>query len=209
MKKRRKDTRKNRRPWKKRVPVLVRKKPVIPPEMKARANLGRLKGVEALKKKKANNQRNFLAAFLICGTISHAARAAGIESACHYGWMHDLNYREKFALAQEEVADALEIEARRRAIEGVSRFKFHNGRVIKVYDAKKKKMVPYEECEKSDILMIFLLKGRRKDVFGENQSKTTKTEQEIDRAINDELARLGLGNKAEVSATTAASTDAS
>ena len=72
-------------------------------------------------------------------------------------------YREAFEEAQEMACDAFEYEARRRAIEGVKRFKFHNGKPIIDPETGQ----PYFEYEYSDTLLIFLLKGAMPEKYRE------------------------------------------
>jgi len=81
-------------------------------------------------------KRAFLAAYANMATVTHAAREAGINRSTHYTWLkEDEAYAEAFRYAQEEAADNLEAEARRRAFEG------------------------------SDTLLIFLLKGARPEKY--------------------------------------------
>ena len=83
---------------------------------------------------------------------------AGIHRETHYWWLkHDPAYAVAFAQAEEKAADALEAEARRRAINGVLRYKFDKGRPITNPETGE----PYYELEYSDTLLIFLLKGAR------------------------------------------------
>ena len=80
----------------------------------------------AQRKKKAA----FLEAYVRCGVLSEAARAAGVERTTHYWWLrHDPEYAEAFAEAERQAGDLLVEEARRRAFKG------------------------------SDLLLIFLIKG--------------------------------------------------
>lgn len=125
-------------------------------------------------------QSIFLAAYAVCSTISGAADAARIDRKLHYAWLkEDPTYPDRFAVAHEESTQALEAEARRRAIVGMRRFKFHKGELIKVPqldddgnevigDDGKPVMVPYFEEERSDLLLIFLLKAARPDVYREH-----------------------------------------
>lgn len=88
----------------------------------------------------------FLAAYAREGNVTAAAAAAGIRRQTHESWLEDDHlYRSKFAAACEEAADALEAEARRRALHGVEEDVYHDGRVVgtrRVY---------------SDALLMFLL----------------------------------------------------
>lgn len=122
-------------------------------------------------------QSIFLAAYSVASTVSAAADAARIDRKLHYAWMkEDPTYPERFELAHEEGTQALEAEARRRALQGMRRFKFHKGELIKVPllddeghpvsdDDGKPVMVPYFEEERSDLLLIFLLKASRPEVY--------------------------------------------
>jgi hypothetical protein len=88
----------------------------------------------------------FLAAYARDGNVAAAAAAAGIKRQTHRSWLEDDHvYRARFAAACEEATDALEAEARRRALHGVEEDVYHEGRVVgtrRVY---------------SDELLIFLL----------------------------------------------------
>ena len=93
-------------------------------------------------------KRAFLAAYAKCGTVTHAAEAAGIDRSSHTHWMHsDPEYVQAFELAKQMAIESLEAEARRRATLGVDDPVFYQGEVVghrKVY---------------SDNLLMFLLKG--------------------------------------------------
>lgn len=73
---------------------------------------------------------SFLTAFADLGTVTHAARAAGVPRRTVYDWLErDPQFALGFRAAEQEAIDSLEREARRRAIAG------------------------------SDTLLIFLMKG--------------------------------------------------
>ena len=88
----------------------------------------------------------FLAAYARGGNVSEAATAAGIKRQAHQMWLQDDHlYRRRFAAACQDARDALEAEARRRALHGVEEDVYHEGRVVgtrRVY---------------SDALLMFLL----------------------------------------------------
>ncbi len=105
-------------------------------------------------------KRAFLAAYSQCGSLTHAARAAKINRCTHYRWLKDQEYSAAFGEAREEAADALEMEARRRAVEGIEEPVFYKGEVcgtIRKY---------------SDTLLIFLLKGVRPEKYRERTEHT-------------------------------------
>lgn len=96
----------------------------------------------------------FLAAYVECGTVSHAARAAGICRDTHYEWLNcDEDYAVAFEKAKKDACECLEREARRRAIEGVDEPVYQNGQ-----------LVGYKR-RYSDTLLIFMLKGEAPDKY--------------------------------------------
>ena len=109
-------------------------------------------------------KRAFLAAYSQLGNISAAARIAGISRQAHYEWLaeDEGDYRMAFGHAREDAIEAMEAEARRRAVLGVSRKKlfFHQG----------EQCGELEEFEYSDLLLMFLLKAARPDVYRDRQS---------------------------------------
>jgi hypothetical protein len=103
-----------------------------------------------------HKKRTFLAAFAETGNISAASKLSGISRQAHYEWMEsDPDYPAMFKAADQQAAEALETEARRRATKGTARPVFYKG----------------EECgtvqEYSDTLLIFLLKGAMPDKYSE------------------------------------------
>lgn len=84
-------------------------------------------------------KKKFLNAYARCGSISHAAKEAGIFRSQHYRWLNeDARYAKLFLQAEEILTESLEFEARQRAIKG------------------------------SDLLLIFLLKGLKPDKYRDN-----------------------------------------
>lgn len=91
----------------------------------------------------------------------------------------DKAFAADMADALDDAVDDLELEARRRACEGLRRVKFHQGAPIMVQvfnpDGSLRLRpdgspltVPYVEHEYSDTLMIFLLKAHRPEKYREN-----------------------------------------
>jgi hypothetical protein len=96
----------------------------------------------------------FLAAFRKTASVRCAAKAARIDRTLHYIWLtEDPEYRQAFEQAREEAAQVLEDEAVRRAYNGTLKPVFYQGEKV---DAV---------IEYSDALLMFLLKGRRPEVF--------------------------------------------
>lgn len=89
------------------------------------------------------------------GNVSLAAREAGIDRSTHYAWLRDdVEYAKGAAEAMEVATDALEAEARRRGIDGVTEptgwYQGRAGGYVQKY---------------SDTLLIFLLKGARPEKY--------------------------------------------
>jgi transposase-like protein len=101
-------------------------------------------------------KRAFLEAFADTGNVSAAARAADVGRRTHYDWLKkDKEYKAAYEAAVEDAADALELEARARAM----------GEQEPVFD-KKGELVGHRK-KASDLLMIFLLKGLRPDKYAQ------------------------------------------
>jgi len=89
----------------------------------------------------------------------------------------DVEYDDAFQTAKEVAADHLEAEAIRRAVEGTTKIRTHNGQMIMIpaytpdgqpiIDAETGKilLVPLIDHEYSDTLLIFLLKAARPAKF--------------------------------------------
>lgn len=109
-------------------------------------------------------QRAFLAAYATCGSVTGAARAVGCDRAAHYAWMHnDPSYPERYRQAHEESCESLEIEARRRAVDGVLEPQFYKGEMCRGSNGDPVGIQKY-----SDTLLIFLMKGAMPDKYKEN-----------------------------------------
>jgi hypothetical protein len=144
----------------------------------------------------------FIEALREFGVVSYAAECAGIErTAAYAARKRNAKFSDEWDEALAEATDKLELEARRRAADGVQRLKFHKGvpimvpfvdtNGIPVYeDARDAEgniifdkrgepkqqlvMVPYVEHEYSDTLLIFLLKNWNKEKYGDQMQLSTK-----------------------------------
>ena len=118
-------------------------------------------GRAASSKRRINSmQRRFLAAYAECGTVTYAAKASGVSRRSHSNWMlRDPEYAAAFAEAHEQANEALENEARRRAIEGVEEpagwYQGKPGGYVKRY---------------SDMLLMFLLNANAPHKFKHRQT---------------------------------------
>jgi len=87
-------------------------------------------------------------------TVKYAAATVGLSRETFYTWRsQDDAFKKAWEEAWEAGTQALEEEARRRAAEGVDRPVYQQGKLVGVVR------------EYSDTLLIFLLKGRRPDVY--------------------------------------------
>ena len=125
-------------------------------------------------------QAAFLHALRQTGNVSAAARAAGTcRSRCYEARQRDRGFAAAWADALEEAADRLEMEAFRRAVEGVGEERFFRGDVVGTVTCY------------SDRLLMFLLKARRPARFGSG-SEEAGAEHEAEQQEHDKhyLAEL-------------------
>lgn len=122
----------------------------------------------------------FLAAYSETANITAAAEAAGIGRTTHYMWLEEPEYAANFKEEREAAIDRLELEAVRRARDGVERLKFNNGKPV--IDPRTGE--PYVEREYSDRLLIFLLKAARPEKYSERH----------ENKISGEVTNHGGGN---------------
>ncbi len=141
----------------------------------------------------------FLAALRSCGVVLDACAAAGIDRSTPYVRKKaDPDFAAAWAEAAEDATDLLVREARRRAVEGVRRLKFHQGELIRIQatDPKGKPlvkngepvMVPYVEHEYSDTLLMFLIKGERPEKYRDNHKVDLRVEGEV-AAVTEVVVR--------------------
>jgi hypothetical protein len=160
------------------------------------------KGKKAAAKKKPKRTAPdwapaFLAALAVTGNISDACQAAGVKARSTFYERRD-NDNAFAALAAEALetsTDALELEARRRAHDGLRRVKFHQGEPIMVQalgpDGRPLKargqpvLVPYVEHEYSDTLLIFLLKAHRPEKYRDKVDHTVTVSPKVIEVVVD------------------------
>jgi hypothetical protein len=132
-------------------------------------------------------KRAWLAAYAKCGVVRQSCAAADVSHGAYYGWLKDdPQFAEAVRYAKEEFIERLEMEADRRAVEGIPKLKFHNGKPV--IDPRTGE--PYVEREYSDLLLIFLLKSLRPDVYRERHV-VSLTRQEREARIAELLAQRG------------------
>lgn len=120
------------------------------------------------------------------GRVDLATKAAGVDRSRHYEWLKQhADYKAAFESAREEVVDMLEDEAFRRAYEGTIEPVFHAGKRALDFAVDEKGEMKLGKDGKpiaapafirrySDSIITFLLKGRRREVYGDKQEITGK-----------------------------------
>ena len=104
------------------------------------------------------NRKRFLAAIADSGNITAACEAARLSRAAMYAWRaDDPSFAAEWDAALELGLDSLEDELMRRAKDGTLRPVFQGGELVG------------HIREYSDTLGIFMLKSRRRHVYGDRQ----------------------------------------
>ena len=85
--------------------------------------------------------------------MAKACEVAGVARSEHYRWLRYRRYAARFREAEEHAIQALETEARRRAMVGIEKPIFYKGQAIAHIRAF------------SDGLLMFLLKAKRPDIY--------------------------------------------
>lgn len=101
------------------------------------------------------------------GNITDAAQQASVDRTRHYEWLEDEVYAAAFEQAEEESADRLYREARRRATVGVATPVLYKGKPVLDEDGN-----PVVTRRYSDRLMELLLKAHRPAMFRERYDIT-------------------------------------
>jgi len=130
-------------------------------------------------KKLAPKQRLFLAAYARCGLIGLAAESAKLHRNAHARWLKGGEaYRKAFEDSRERAIEAMESEARRRAVEGVQEAVWYEGTKCGTRQRY------------SDPLLMFLLKAARPDTYAERAQVAMDVRHQIAEQF-PELARPG------------------
>ena len=131
----------------------------------------------------SRDKNEFLNYYIQLGTISKAAKKAGISRQTHYDWLKNDKkgvYHRAFELADKMAADLLEEEAFRRAVEGDTQVIYYKGEEVgrrRVY---------------SDQLLSLLLKGK-KPQYRDNTEINTNINVDLSEAVSVAQARVKKG----------------
>lgn len=132
-------------------------------------------------------QQVWLDAYRQSGNVTHACRLTGVARSAVYDWRADEAFAAAMDDAGEEACDLMEIEAKRRAVDGVARLKFDkDGKPLRdprktpsaAYVDDEGNEVPatdplYVELEYSDGLLMFLLRAHRPKKYRNNVDVTS------------------------------------
>lgn len=124
----------------------------------------------------------FLSAFALTGNISSACKASTVGRSTVYEWQeHDNWFADAFRIAEIESTERLELEAYRRAHDGTTKVKraYYEGKVVD----------EIEELNYSDTLLIFLLKARNREKYGDKVK--VETEEKTSMAQARKVLRVG------------------
>jgi len=100
----------------------------------------------------------FLVAYSEIGVVSRAAEAANVDRNMHWRWLRDdPEYPARFVAAHGQACDALETEARRRAIEGWEEPVYQGGQLV----GTKRRY--------SDTMLAMLLNANLPEKYGRNR----------------------------------------
>ena len=128
--------------------------PAKPPRSPAKSRLSPRRPVLVQDARRREAQEALLAAYERLGTIMGAADEVGIDRQNHYHWLaNDENYVEMWQEAQEASTQVLEREAITRATVGQDKGVYYQGEKVGT------------EQYKSDVLLIFMLKSRRPELY--------------------------------------------
>jgi hypothetical protein len=109
----------------------------------------------------------------LSGDVTEAASHAAYGRTAVYSYRDkDPKFKAKWDAAVELGIDAMEEEARLRAVKGDEEDVWHNGEVVG------------RRRRKSDTLLIFMLKGKRPHVYRDNASLEVTGKDGADLAIN-------------------------
>lgn len=133
-----------------------------------------------------------LTALAATGSEIAAMKAGGFGRTVLNLLLRYEGFTQKWADAKAASVDALEQEARRRAIEGLERHKFHNGKPIMrtvVLPDGKKTQVPYVEREYSDRMLEVLLKANLPEKYKDRSAVDHSGNITLEQLVAQSLAK--------------------
>lgn len=133
--------------------------------------------------KRAAWRSGFLSALRVHANITKAALEAGIVRQTAYDRKaSDVIFSAEWDDALEQACDGLEIEARRRAEEGVTEDVYYQGEVVG------------HKRNYSDTLLIFMLKAHRPEKYRDRYEFTGKDGEPLLQPVVDALIKIYAGS---------------
>lgn len=124
-------------------------------------------------------KRRFISVFQECGSVRESLKRGRVSRSSHYLWLRtDPDYRARFEEAEQIAARDLEDEARRRAVAGVRRQIYHQGKVVG------------EELVYSDTLLLALLKAHNPRRFNAGPYKAPEWDWDLSKLTSEELDKF-------------------
>lgn len=164
---------------KKRTPSESRRTQVRKSNARARSTTVRVPNPARQQARTAKAKLAFIRLFAVTGNVLRSCQAAKMGRRTVYDWLaEDDAFKALYDIAHDEALDALEEEARRRAVVGVLEPVYQGG--AKVGSIRKY----------SDTLLITLLKGKRPETFRERFEHTGKDGAPIEHSIKNAKSTL-------------------
>jgi transposase-like protein len=124
-------------------------------------------------------QQSFIDAFVQHGIVTRACQEVGIHRSILRQWEeHDEEFSLAYNLAKEKVNDIYRDEARRRAVEGTTKYVISQGKIVYVED-ENKNIVPLIERQYSDTMLQFIMKARMPEYREKSQMDITSNGQTV------------------------------
>ena len=146
----------------------------------------------------AGKKQAFLAAYSKLANIGRSCEAAGVSRSSYYRWVNvddpvdgDKRFIEAVQHARETAIDAMEAEAHRRAVDGVTKYQFYKGNQVMIQkrdsqgrgvlgEAGELVMIPYIEQEYSDSLLNTMLRAERPDKYADRSKSQVDNTHSMD-----------------------------
>jgi predicted nucleic acid-binding Zn ribbon protein len=114
--------------------------------------------------------------------LTEAAKSSGVKTRVVRAWItEDEVFAKDIENAETDAMDVFETEARRRAKDGVEEFVVSHGKVVMHPETGQ----PLKTHRFSDGLLQFILKGRRRDVFGDKKEVDTNVSFDTNASMSD------------------------
>jgi hypothetical protein len=131
----------------------------------------------------------FIEALCLSANVSASAQAAGVRRRSAYRWREeDPEFAEAWTEAIETATDALELEVRRRAVEGVQEYVIGRDGPVKDEHGQ-----PLMQRRYSDGLLMFFLKAHRPERYRERSTVDLNVQGDLAAAIEEGRRRVREG----------------